>query len=183
MSVVYLSSWSMSVVYLSMLPFCFEILDHLYSHYSELFFRLTTYFLLLCLVLWVFTMFPHLLHISLAFHFVYFTMFGVSTLQFRRSYFLLIGESAPCGWGWTSALWRIPGWEELCLPVFRWMELNLVSLKDSIISNSVFWVVCGFGMALGSISANRQDYFPVLLKDWHGVSEYWSLLALSGAWT
>ena len=63
------------------------------------------------------------------------------------------------------------------------MELNLVSLKDSIISNSVFWVVCGFGMALGSISANRQDYFPVLLKDWHGVSEYWSLLALSGAWT
>ena len=166
----------MSVVYLSMLPFCFEILDHLYSHYSELFFRLTTYFLILCLVLWVFTIFPHLLHISLAFHFVYFTMFGVSTLQFRRSYFLLIGESAPCGWGWTSALWRIPGWEELCLPVFRWMELNLVSLKDSIISNSVFWVVCGFGMALGSISANRQDYFPVLLKDWHGVS------GIAGLW-
>ena len=63
------------------------------------------------------------------------------------------------------------------MPLFWWLELDLVSLKGSTISKSVFWGVYGLGMALGSISANRQDYFPDLLKDWHGVSGYWSLLA------
>ena len=61
-------------------------------------------------------------------------------------------------------------WLKGFVPVFSLMELDLVSLKDSIISNSVFGGVYGLGMILGSISANRQDYFPVLLKDWHGVS-------------
>ena len=132
-------SWSMSVVYLSMLPFCFEILDHVYSHYSELLFRLTIYFLLLCLVLWVFTMFPHCC-IFLSFSFVYFTMFGVSILQFGRSYFLLIGESAPVGgvesvpcegflvggnyvclcsggWSWILSLWKAVPFPIVCFGV------------------------------------------------------------------
>ena len=36
--------------------------------------------------------------------------------------------------------------------VFWGIELNLVFLKDSVISCSVFWGVCGLGMALGSLS-------------------------------
>ena len=32
--------------------------------------------------------------------------------------------------------------------------------------SSVFWAVYGFGITLGSLSANVQDCVPVLLKDW-----------------
>ena len=63
-------------------------------------------------------------------------------------------------------------WFRGLMPVFWWIELDLVPLKGSSRSNSVFSGIYGLGMALGSISANRQDYFPVLLKDWHGVSGY-----------
>ena len=46
----------------------------------------------------------HQLDVSLAFHFVYFTVFGVSFLQAGRLHFLLILESASPGWGWTNAM-------------------------------------------------------------------------------
>ena len=42
-------------------------------------------------------MFLYLLNISLPFHFVYFTVFGVSCLQAERSSFLLTVESCPMG--------------------------------------------------------------------------------------
>ena len=44
------------------------------------------------------------------------------------------------------------------------MELDLVSLEGSALSSSVFGSVCGFAMALGSLSANVQSCAPVLLK-------------------
>ena len=53
------------------------------------------------------------------------------------------------------------------VPVFWWMELDLVSLKGSAVSSSVFWGVYWFCMALGSLSANVQGC-AVLLKDWCG---------------
>jgi len=43
------------------------------------------------------TMFPHLLHVSLSFHFISFTVFGVSSLQVGRSLLLSCVESAPRG--------------------------------------------------------------------------------------
>lgn len=42
------------------------------------------------------------------------------------------------------------------MPVFWWRELDLVSLKISATSSSVFWSVCGLVMALGSLSAKGQ---------------------------
>ena len=42
------------------------------------------------------------------------------------------------------------------MPVFWWMELDLVSLRGSAESSSVFWGVYGLGIALGSLSANGQ---------------------------
>ena len=58
------------------------------------------------------------------------------------------------------------------------MKIYFFSLKDSAIFSSVFWDVYGFGMALGSLSANMQCYVPVLLKDWQRASDTgacWSL--------
>ena len=37
--------------YLSVPPVSFKVLKHFYNHYSEIFFRQTTYFLFICLVL------------------------------------------------------------------------------------------------------------------------------------
>ena len=49
--------------------------------------------------------------------------------------------------------------------MFLWMELHLVSLKDSAMSNSEFWSFYGFGMALGSLFFNVQGCVPVLLEN------------------
>ena len=43
-------------------------------------------------------------------------------------------------------------WFREVMSVFWGIELNLVFLKDSVMSCSVFWGVCGLGMALGSVS-------------------------------
>ena len=47
------------------------------------------------------------------------------------------------------------------VPVFPWMELDLVSLEGSAVPSSMFGSVCGFAMALGSLSANVQSCAPV----------------------
>ena len=62
------------------------------------------------------------------------------------------------------------------------MKLDFFSLKDSAIFSSVFWGVYGFGMALGSLSANMQCYVPVLLKDWRGASSSGACCLLDVAW-
>ena len=61
-------------------------------------------------------------------------------------------------------------WVGEILSVFWWVELDLISLKASTVSSSEFWGVSGFGMALGGLSVNVQDYFPVFLEDKHGKS-------------
>ena len=47
------------------------------------------------------------------------------------------------------------------VPVFPWMELDLVSLEGSAVPSSMFGSVWGFAMALGSLSANVQSCAPV----------------------
>ena len=51
------------------------------------------------------------------------------------------------------------------VPVFPWMELDLVSLEGSAVSRSEFWRAFGFGMGLGSLPANVQSCVPVLLEN------------------
>ena len=87
--------------FLQLLDPCFHFisqsLDHLSYQYSEFFSRQTAYFLFICFVFSVSTIFLHLLHISLSFYFIYFIVFGVSFWQARKSWFLLIVESVHCG--------------------------------------------------------------------------------------
>ena len=49
--------------------------------------------------------------------------------------------------------------------MFWWVELDLFSLESNEVSSSEFWGVCGFGMALGSLSFNVQGCVSVLLKN------------------
>lgn len=56
------------------------------------------------------------------------------------------------------------------VPVFWRIKLDLVSLKHSAMSSSMFWDVFGFHMALGSLSAIMPSCAPVLLENWHGAS-------------
>ena len=63
------------------------------------------------------------------------------------------------------------------------MEHDLVSLKGSAMSSSVFWVIYGLGMALGSLSANEQSCVPVLLKVWCEVSSTGACLSWGEAWS
>ena len=45
------------------------------------------------------------------------------------------------------------------------MELDLFSLECNEVSSSEFFGVCGFGMALGSLSFNAQGCVSALLKN------------------
>ena len=42
--------------------------------------------------------------------------------------------------------------------MFGWVELDFFSLECKKVSSSEFCGVCGFGMALGSLSFNAQGY-------------------------
>ena len=87
------SSQSLSLVYLSVTPFCFQDFGYLYYHYYEFFFRQTPYLLLFYLVCWKFTMFLYLLNIYMPFHFVQIAVFGVPFQQAGNLWFLFIMES------------------------------------------------------------------------------------------
>ena len=72
-------------------------------------------------------------------------------------------KSAPCG-----AVELVPfkgflvGEGSGLVPVFWWMELNLVSREGSAVFSSVFWGICGLGMALRCLPVNVQGCAPVL---------------------
>lgn len=62
------------------------------------------------------------------------------------------------------------------MPVFWWLELDLVSLKGSTTSSGLCWGVCKQGMALGHTSATEQCCVHVLLMVWHqtsGIGAFW----------
>ena len=56
-------------------------------------------------------------------------------------------------------------WLGELVSVFWWMELDLISLESKEASNSEFWGVYVFGMALGSLSFSVQGCALVLLED------------------
>ena len=69
------------------------------------------------------------------------------------------------------------------MSVFWWMELDLVSLKGSAVSSSVFCGVYELGMFGGSLSATGQVCALTLLKIWHEASGTRACRPLSGAWS
>ena len=84
-------------------------------------------------------------------------------LQAESLWFLLIVESAPCGWGWTSDLSRFPGWGSLSLCSGGWSWISsLWSAKKCPVVN--FGVLMGLAW-LGSPSFNAQCCVPVLLEN------------------
>ena len=123
-------------VYLSMSPFYFQDFGSSLKSLLWIFFQENAYFLFICLVLWVFTMSLHLLHVS-AFSFC----------------------SVYCIWGLLSVGWKVVvplncricppwmgldqrfvkvSWLRILMPMFWWLEPDLISLKDSAMSSSVF---------------------------------------------
>ena len=56
-------------------------------------------------------------------------------------------------------------WLGKLVSVFWWVELDFFSLECSEVSNSEFWVVCVFGMALSSLSFNAQGCVSALLEN------------------
>ena len=67
------------------------------------------------------------------------------------------------------------------MPVFLWMNLNLVFLVGRPASGGVFWGVCHLIMILGSLSATGWLCVPVLLVVWHGASSTVPCWPLGGA--
>ena len=63
-------------------------------------------------------------------------------------------------------LWLVKfSWLGNLVSVFWWVELDLFSLKYNQVSSSEFSDVCGFGMALGSLSFNVQGCVPAFLEN------------------
>ena len=56
------------------------------------------------------------------------------------------------------------------MPMFSWLELDLVCLKGSTASSGLCWGVCKQGMALGHFSATEQCCVHVSLMVWHQTS-------------
>ena len=82
-------------------------------------------------------------------------------------------EGCSSSWLWGVAPWvgldqchMQVSWLGGLVPIFLWLEWDLVSLKGSAISSSVFWGVYGFSMALSSLSTNGQDCVSILLMVW-----------------
>ena len=86
------------------LHFISEILDHLYYHYSEFFFRQTAYVLSICLVLLVFHHAPSSTLCFSVFSFCLINVFGVSFPPLARLQVPFTCEVCSPGWGWTSVL-------------------------------------------------------------------------------
>ena len=69
------------------------------------------------------------------------------------------------------------------MPMFWWMELNLVSVKGNAMPSGVFWSVCGLDMALDNLSVHEKHFVPVLLMVCCDVSSIGGCWPLCGAWS
>ena len=81
-------------------------------------------------------MFLYLLSVSLPFHLVYVSVFGVAFLYSASWWFLFIVEVPRCGWGWTVACqgFRLGK----LVSVFWWVELDFFSLEcNEVFSNEL----------------------------------------------
>ena len=66
------------------------------------------------------------------------------------------------------------------MPVFWWVELDLVPLEGRVTFSGVFWAICELSMTLGSQSANGWDCVPVLLVVWFAASSTGACWLLGG---
>ena len=78
---MFISSHPRPLVHILATLLSFQYFGHLYSHYSEFFFRKTSYHLFFCLCWWVFIIYLHQLLISLLFHFILIAEVWVPFLQ------------------------------------------------------------------------------------------------------
>ena len=96
-----------------------------------------------------------------------FRLLGVPFLQAESLYFLLFVKSTPCGWvGPVACQVFLVGQNCVCVLVGGARSLSFFFfLECNEVSNSVFWGVYEFGMALGSLSFNVLHCVPVLLEN------------------
>ena len=100
---LYILNPHLNPIYLC-LHFISKILDHLYYHYSEFFFKQTAYVLSVCLVLLVFYHAPSSTLCFSVFSFCLINVFGVSFPPLARVQVPFTCEVCSPGWGWTSVL-------------------------------------------------------------------------------
>ena len=62
------------------------------------------------------------------------------------------------------------------------VELDFLSLEWNEVSNSEFWVICGFSVTLSSLYIEAQVYVPVLLENLHDMSCSGTCWLLGSAW-
>ena len=100
-----------------------------------------------------FTMLFHLLHVSLSFHVVYLLCLGSLFHKLHSCSSYLWSFPQACEVGPVPCEGFFFGDGGLFL-VFWFLELNLVSLKESATLSVVLYGFCELGMTLGSLSAN-----------------------------
>ena len=91
-------------------------------------------------------------------------MFAVAFLYDGSLWLLFIVEVPSFWFGLDKWLVKI-SWLGKLVSVFWWVKLNLFSLEFNEVSNSEFWGVYGFGMALGSLSFNAHGCVPAFLEN------------------
>ena len=117
---------------------------------------------------------------------------GISPVPIPAGYFSAFFSCLYCWvWGGLSVFWQfvVPlycggsslwvglgrwlvkvSWLGKLVSVFWWVELDFFSLECNEVSSSEFGGVSRFGVTLGSLYTEAQDYVPVLLEDLHAMS-------------
>ena len=137
-----------------------EILDHLYYHCSEFFFRQIAYLHFTQLFFQGFILFLHLKHIYLPSHFV--CLFCVCGLCSSGCIIVVPLASGVCPLGWVKLTQGLVHafWQEGLLPAHWWVEVSLVPLVGRAVSRGVFRCGCGFRTTLSSLSADAWGCVP-----------------------
>ena len=141
------SSQSLSLIYLSVTPFCFQDFG---SSVLSLF----------LILFQVDSLFPSLLfglvsiyHIPLPAEYFFCLFILFRLLCFRK--FVVPFYCGACSLWVGLDLWFVKfSWLGEFASVFWLVEPHLFSLKCNEVSSSEFWEFCAFGMALGSLSFN-----------------------------
>ena len=102
----------------------------------------------------------HLLNISLPFH-----LFRSLCLLWPSSRLEVRGSSYLCSLLPVDGVGPVACQGFLVRGACVCVLVDLFSLKCNDVSSGEFWGVCGFGMALDSLSFNAQGYVPVLLEN------------------
>ena len=175
------SSQSLSPVYLSVTPFCFQDFESFSLSLFGILYQVD----------------------SLSFPLL-FGLVGIYPVPLPSEYFSAFSSCLYCGvWGGLSVLWQFVAplycggsslwvgldvwfvkvsWLGKLVLMFCWLELDFVSQECTEVSSNEFWDVSGFGVTLGSLYIEAQGYVPVLLENLCGMSFSGTFWTLVGAW-